>query len=190
MRANQRWRLAAVAAIVMSVPSGDALVAAGPCWAAPVAAPLSDPYRAPRCRWCNGNRGIEYGTGIGATVRAVASGRVSFVGPVAGTTYLVVRHSDGIRATYGNISDVRLRVGQLVVRGMRVGSTAGRFHFGLRRGDRYIDPTPFIGRLVYRPRLIPANGDRPTPARRPVLTCSSGSADRRQSETAAVRIQS
>lgn len=193
MRPAHRWRLAIVTIVVMSALPRDVIAAVGPCWTAPVDAPVSDPYRAPRCRWCSGNRGIEYRTGTGVAVKAVASGRVSFVGSVAGTTYLVVRHADGVRATYGNISGVRFRAGQLVIRGMRVGSTAGRFHFGLRRGDQYLDPTPFIGRLVHRPRLIPANGDRPAPGPDPVLTCRSKSVGPpvgAQSEIGAMRIQS
>ena len=34
---------------------------------------------------------------------AVASGEVTFSGTVAGTRYVVVRHADGLRVTYGNL---------------------------------------------------------------------------------------
>ncbi len=160
-----------VAVLSMIQPSGVARAA--PCWRPPVSAPISDPFRLPNCRWCPGNRGVEYATSAGATVTAVATGRVSFVGSVAGTGYVVVRHGDGRRVTYGNVTDSRLEMGDLVVRGMQIGTTAGRLHLGLRRNERYVDPTPLIGRLVYSPRLIPSDGARPAPAPAPRWRCAS-----------------
>jgi murein DD-endopeptidase MepM/ murein hydrolase activator NlpD len=147
------------------------IVSAGECWRPPVAAPVTDPFRHPACRWCAGNRGIEYGTEPGVEVRAVAAGRVTFAGRVAGTGYLVIRHRDGRRATYGGLSAWRFGRGDLVLSGMIVGTSAGPLHFGLRDHDRYIDPSPWIGRIVRRPWLVPVTGDRPVRAPRPVLRC-------------------
>jgi murein DD-endopeptidase MepM/ murein hydrolase activator NlpD len=161
----------AITAAVVSLLSPIGVARAGQCWRAPVDAHVSDPFRAPMCRWCPGNRGIEYDTASGAHVTAVASGVVTFAGSIAGTSYVVVRHADGLRVTYGNVSSSSLHAGGLVVRGMRVGSTTGRLHFGVRRGERYIDPTPMIGLLVSTPRLIPVNGDRATPAPPPRWRC-------------------
>jgi murein DD-endopeptidase MepM/ murein hydrolase activator NlpD len=158
-------------AVAVSMLSPIGVARAGQCWRAPVEAPISDPFRAPACRWCPGNRGIEYDTSRGAEVTAVAAGVITFAGSVAGTGYVVIRHADGLRATYGNVSFDNLHVGDLVVRGMRVGSTTGRLHLGVRRGGSYIDPTPLIGSLVFTPRLIPANDDRATPAPTPRLRC-------------------
>jgi murein DD-endopeptidase MepM/ murein hydrolase activator NlpD len=147
-------------------------VAAGTtCWLPPVAADVVDPYREPECRWCPGNRGLEYRTPADAEVRAVATGTVVFSGTVAGAGYLVVRHADGRRATYGNLAQRRFVQGEAVARGVVVGRTAGRFHFGLRDGDRYIDPAPSIGRLVGVVRLVPVDGTAPAPAPQPRLSC-------------------
>jgi murein DD-endopeptidase MepM/ murein hydrolase activator NlpD len=144
--------------------------AADACWRAPVVAPVADPFREPGCAWCPGNRGIEYASPAGAAVTAVATGRVTFSGRVAGTPYVVVRHADGIRVTYGNVAS-DLSTGDVVVGGTRVGATVGRFHFGVREGTRYLDPAPLIGRLVGVVRLIPIGGDPPAAGPPPVLRC-------------------
>ena len=147
------------------------VVHAGGCWSKPVAAAVTDPFREPECRWCPGNRGLEYATTAGTVVRAVAAGTVTFAGMVAGTTYVVVRHADGPRATDGNLEHRTVDVADTVVRGALVGRTAGRFHFGVRDGDTYIDPAPFIGTLRWRTRLIPTDGSPAPPPPPPELVC-------------------
>ncbi len=166
-----RRRLSAAVIIVSCLLQPSTVVSAARCWRAPVDAPISDPYRQPACRWCPGNRGIKYDTPPGAAVFAVATGRVTFVGSVAGTEFVVIRDVDGLRVTYGNITGNQIKRGDLVIRGVQVGLTAGPFHFGVRDEARYIDPTPMIGRLVYSPRLIPHDGSAAAGARKPKLRC-------------------
>jgi len=164
------WRASLVVMAVTALASPE-IVHARPCWEPPVDAPVTDPFRPPACRWCPGNRGIEFGTPAGFRVRAVATGRVTFAGPVAGTFYVVVRHGDGRRVTYANLDRPAFDVDDLVVRGQTVGRTAGRLHLGVRVGGRYVDPTPMLGRWVFRARLVPSDGgpgNPPPPAR---LTC-------------------
>jgi murein DD-endopeptidase MepM/ murein hydrolase activator NlpD len=156
-------------ALASIVPVGVAT--AVPCWHPAVTAAVTDPFRQPECRWCAGNRGIEYGTPPDAPVSAIATGRVSYTGTIAGVGYLVVRLASGWRVTYGNLS-ANHRVGDLVIRGSVVGVTAGRFHLGLRDGEEYIDPAPYLGRLVSRPRLIPTDGSRANPSGPRRLTCA------------------
>lgn len=146
-------------------------VTAAPCWRPPVVAPVSDPFRAPRCSWCPGNRGIEYDTEPGATVRAAAGGVVTFSGVVAGTRYVVVEVAGGWRHTYGQLGATTLRQGDRVVSGIPIGTVAGRFHFGVRLGDRYVDPAPMLGAWTYRPRLIPTDGAPGPAAGPPRLRC-------------------
>jgi murein DD-endopeptidase MepM/ murein hydrolase activator NlpD len=145
-------------AIAIIVPGSWQSAAAATCWQPPVEAPVTDPFRAPTCPYCAGNRGIEYGTPAGSPVRAVAAGRVTFAGAVAGTVYVVVEHADRLRVTYGNLDDRTVGVGDAVVRGMLLGVTAGRFHLGLRRNDTYLDPNPFIGVWRGIVRLVPTDG--------------------------------
>ena len=164
-----RSSAALLGAVLLLVPA--ATVGAAPCWSPPVAAAVTDPFRQPACAWCPGHRGIEFGTAPGTPVRAVATGHVTFAGSVVGTVYVVVRHGDGRRVTYGNLESEAYDVGELVVRGQLVGRAAGRFHLGLRVGDRYVDPGPYLGRYVRQPRLIPVDGGAPNPAPPPRLRC-------------------
>jgi murein DD-endopeptidase MepM/ murein hydrolase activator NlpD len=171
-RPRSRCALAVAAVVTALAPAG--FVQAAPCWSPPVTASITDHFREPACAWCPGNRGIEYGTAGGEPVLAVASGVVTFAGRVAGTRYVVVRHADGRRVTYGNLAETALAEGDVVTRGSVVGRAAGRFHLGLRDGDRYIDPAPFIGALRGVVRLIPADGSTPAPAPPPRLRCPGG----------------
>lgn len=152
-----------VVTVVIAMVVAPAVSVAAPCWQPPVDAPVADPFRAPACRWCPGNRGIEYRTRAGTAVRAVAAGRVTFAGSVAGERYVVVRHADGRRATYGNLASVAVGAGDDVVARSIVGTASGSTHFGLRRGDTYIDPTPYLGRAVTVTRLIPLDGAAANP---------------------------
>lgn len=138
--------------------SFGAVSPAVPCWQPPVTGPIIDPFRAPPCRYCAGRRGIDFQTGAASAVRPVAAGRVTFSGPVAGTSYVVVEHANGWKVTYGELSGVRVRRGASVARGAVLGTADGRFHFGLRANGRYRDPEPYLGHLVGRPRLVPIDG--------------------------------
>jgi murein DD-endopeptidase MepM/ murein hydrolase activator NlpD len=161
----------------MSFVFALALVAATPCWEPPVVAPVVDPFRAPACTYCPGNRGIEYGPQPGQVVRAVAGGTVEFAGTVAGTRYVVVEHADGLRATYGRLGTLSVGRGTVIASGARIGTTTDRFYFGLRRpepSDEPIDPTPMLGARRFPARLVPLDG---TPAPWPgpgTLACRNG----------------
>ena len=141
------------------------------CYTPPINAVVVDPFRAPDCVYCAGNRGLEYEPAAGTVVRAAAAGTVEFSGTVVRVRYVVVRQSDGLRASYGYLATIDLRVGERVVAGQRVGTTPTRFFFGLRNGDVYLDPQPHLGVLVGRPRLVPIDGSPPRAAPAPQLQC-------------------
>ena len=157
-------RAVLISFVLIAFGSAPPVVSAGACWHPPVTAGVADPFREPPCRWCPGNRGIEYRSKPGDPVRAVAAGRVTFSGTVAGSAYVVIEHADGLRATYGNLAHRLFTPGEVVTAGVLVGHAAGPFHFGLRNGERYIDPAPFIGRVVGVVRLVPADGSASPPA--------------------------
>ena len=114
-------------ALVVSLLAPAGLSPPSSCLLPPVAAPVVDPFRAPPCEWCPGNRGLQYGAAPGAVVRAAAAGVVSFAGVVAGTRYVVVDHSaGGLRATYGDVAASELAVGDVVVAGAVVGRVGER----------------------------------------------------------------
>ena len=131
---------------------------AAPCWRPPVAGKVTDPFRAPSCPYCSGNRGLEYRVGVNAQVRAVATGTVAWAGSIAGTRYVVVRHANGWRTTYGKLVSTHLSQGDTVAGRSVIGRATGPFYFGLRVGATYRDPAPLLGRLVGRQRLVPTDG--------------------------------
>ena len=163
--------LMVLGSVWVSAATGAA-AAAESCWRPPVEGTIVDPFRPPACRWCAGNRGIEYRVHPGSTVRAVAGGEVTHAGPVAGRLYVVVRHADGRRVTYGFLDDATVSRGQRVARGQPIGTTTDAFHLGLRGTDgTYVDPAPLLGELRGRPRLVPIDGSRARAAPSPVLRC-------------------
>jgi len=131
-------------------------------YVAPVDAPVIDHFRPPACLWCSGNRGIDYGTPAGVAVHAAAAGRVSFAGQVGGDLFVVVGHPDGLRTTYGFLGAISVATGDAVAQGQVVGSTAGPLHFGVRRGDIYLDPELLLAGAAVRAHLVPSDG---SPAR-------------------------
>jgi murein DD-endopeptidase MepM/ murein hydrolase activator NlpD len=152
---------------------------AQPCWRPPVPdAEIVDPFRSPTCPWCAGNRGLEFRVDAPVGVGAVASGSVTFAGRVAGVAYVVVELPSGWRLTYGRLASIEVATGDVVLAGRRLGVTSEAFYFGLRIGDTYVDPSPFLGTVVGRPRLVPTDAtprraappartvcDRPAPVR-------------------------
>ncbi|HEX9260805.1 MAG TPA: M23 family metallopeptidase [Acidimicrobiales bacterium] len=120
-------------------------------------APVLRPFVAPACRWCPGNRGIDYATRAGVSVRAIGSGRVSFAGRVGRDLFVTVTHPDGLRSTYAFLGAVLVSRGATVFVGEPVGVTAGHLHLGIRRGDGYIDPELLLGPVrTRRARLVPS----------------------------------
>lgn len=157
-----------LAAALTSLLAWPPTAVAAPCWRPPVTGTIIDPFREPPCPYCPGNRGLEYRITGRSPVQAVESGVVSWAGLVAGERYVVVRHGNGWRATYGRLASASLRTGDVVLGGQRIGDAEDLLYFGLRDGFRYIDPAPFLGELVGRWRLIPTDGRdaRPPPAPR------------------------
>jgi murein DD-endopeptidase MepM/ murein hydrolase activator NlpD len=141
------------------------------CYLPPISSPVVDPFRAPACEFCPGNRGLEYEPAVGTRVTAAAAGSVAFSGLVAGVRYVVVEQIDGRLATYGRLAVAQVVVGGSVGAGDVIGTTTGRVYFGLREGDQYIDPAPFLGTLKSRPRLIPIDGSAARPPPPPTLRC-------------------
>lgn len=57
-------------------------------------------------------RQSQYGPEPDTVVVAAADGEVTFAGTVAGTRWIVIRHGDGLLASYGRLGASRVRVGQ------------------------------------------------------------------------------
>lgn len=124
----------------------------------PVDAPIIDPFRLPPEPWLAGNRGIEYDTSPGQTVRASASGVVVFSGQVGGDLFVTIRHSSELRTTVGFIEESLVEVGEMVAAGQPIALAGASMHFSARRGDRYIDPESLFGTVRVVVRLVAGAG--------------------------------
>lgn len=121
----------------------------------PVAAPVSDGFRAPITIWGAGNRGLEYDTSPGDPVAASADGQVVFAGRVADGLHVTIAHGDGLRTSYSFLAEITVTVGRRVHQGDQVGVAGDSFHFGARLDDRYIDPATLFGGSVVEVELLP-----------------------------------
>ncbi|MFI1334384.1 murein hydrolase activator EnvC family protein [Streptomyces sp. NPDC020845] len=129
-------------------------------------------WEPPPTPWAAGHRGVDLAARTGRPVRAAAAGRVSFTGQVAGRGVLTIELSGTgrppLRTTYEPVRTVvakgeRVRAGQ-VVGALSAGPfhcPSGCLHWGLRRGDRYLDPLSLLTPSMLRhgpSRLLPVFG--------------------------------
>ncbi len=121
----------------------------------PVDAPVVDHFRLPDGHYGAGNRGLEYGTSPGQSVRAINAGRVSFSGPVAGRISVSIRHPDGRVSSLTGLEVAVVVRGELVARGAVVGTAGARTHLGVREDGRYVDPAPLLCVGRRRAVLVP-----------------------------------
>jgi murein DD-endopeptidase MepM/ murein hydrolase activator NlpD len=152
-----RALLAAVLTAVVPAPVTVAL------WTAPLGDPpaVVRPFEAPASPYGPGHRGVDLAGGPGTPVLAAGAGVVVFAGMVAGRPVVSIEHSGGLRTTYEPVTPT-VAAGQAVARGSPIGTllpghpgcpAPACLHWGLRRGDTYLDPL-----LLLRPprvRLLP-----------------------------------
>lgn len=136
-------------------------------WPLPGEPPVVRRFDPPPQPWLPGHRGVDLAADAGVPVLAAGDGVVTFAGAVAGRPVLTVTHVAGLRTTYEPVhSDVE--VGTPVLAGVPIGRLrAGHpgclapacLHWGLRRGDTYLDPLALLGRGSVR--LLPLEGASP-----------------------------
>jgi murein DD-endopeptidase MepM/ murein hydrolase activator NlpD len=118
----------------------------------PVDGPVARGFDPPDERWQAGHRGVDLRADVGAVVVAAVGGTISFAGRVAGKPVVVVDHGDGLRTTYEPVL-ARVAVGTRVGAGSTIGVLAAGhdcpggscLHWGLKRGDTYLDPLSLLG---------------------------------------------
>jgi murein DD-endopeptidase MepM/ murein hydrolase activator NlpD len=132
-------------------------------WGWPLAgAPVvARPFDPPPTPYAAGHRGVDLAGMAGQPVLAAGAGVVAFAGMVAGRPVVSVEHPGGLRTTYEPVQPL-VAAGQPVARGSPLGLLVGGhagcpaeacLHWGLRRGQTYLDPM-----LLLRPprvRLLP-----------------------------------
>jgi hypothetical protein len=161
------WASAALLVVVAVLAAAVPAAASPPLFVAPADAPVVDGWDPPRTAFGPGNRGIDYGVGPGADVRAAGDGEVVFAGQVGGRLHVVVLHEGGIRTSYSFVEDVLVHRGQVLRQGDVLAHASGRFHFGARVGDEYIDPSTLFS-AVARYHLAPLRDRKPYPLAREI----------------------
>src|SRR5215210_4495015 len=153
--------------------SGRAHAAPAACgaWLPPIDGPVVRPFEAPAFAYGPGHRGVDLAAPAGTPVQAAGDGVVSFAGSVAGSLHVVVAHDVGegpaLRTTYAFLAGADVRAGDRIARGQVVGVLGGSgpehepgaLHFGLRLGDRYLDPQRLFDScdLTQLVRLVPVD---------------------------------
>lgn len=139
--------------------------------------PVLRGWEPPATEYGRGHRGADLGAGAGTRVLAAATGRVSFAGGVAGRGVLVIAlagtGAPPLRTTYEPVRPLvakgdEVTVGQVVavVSDGPFHCASGCLHWGLRRGDAYLDPLSLLPPSALRrgpSRLLPVAGV-PVPA--------------------------
>lgn len=112
----------------------------------PVRGPIIQHFVAPPCERCAGHRGITIATQSGQAVVAVLPGTISYVGEVAGLTYVVQVIRPGVKVTYGWLTpQVQMSVGDEVTRGQVLGWAGEKTYLGVRVGGVYVEPLRYLG---------------------------------------------
>ena len=141
-------------AAVGSAPSPWVADPAGGSWGWPLdpVPGVVHPFQRPDSPWGPGHRGIDLSATVGQVVTAVADGKVTFAGSVAGRGVVVVSHGR-LRSTYEPVLPM-VRRGDVVSRGTPIATLTSVgshclphacLHLGARRGDWYVDPLPLLG---------------------------------------------
>ncbi len=134
----------------------------------PVEGRVTRPFLRPTGRYAAGHRGVDLDAPAGAAVRATARGTVAHAGPVGGVTWVSIDHPDGLRTSYGPLTDLRVVAGLRVAAGEVLGVVAAGhhgdpdrdagLHLGVRRGEEYLDPSGVPDLAPPRPTLLDVGG--------------------------------
>ena len=129
-------------------------VAVAALWSSPLGAPplVTRPFDAPSSPYGPGHRGVDLAGGPGSPVLAAGDGVIVFAGMVAGRPVVSVDHAGGLRTTYEPV-DPSVAAGMRISRGSVLGTlraghlgcpVAACLHWGLRRGETYLDPLTLL----------------------------------------------
>lgn len=105
------------------------------------------PFDPPSSPWGSGHRGVDLDISAGSEIFSAREGTVFFVGTIAGSPSISIKHSELIRTTYTPVKS-DLTVGTAVAAGQKIGILqAGHpgLHFGAKIDDyHYLNPLLLI----------------------------------------------
>lgn len=122
---------------------------------APFASPLKDPFRFTSgfgYRWGRLHAGTDFAAPHGTPIYSTADGVVTHADWSSGYGRLVkIQHEFGIETRYAHMSKIRVKTGQRVSRGERIGdmgntgrSTGTHLHYEVRVGGEPVNPMIYI----------------------------------------------
>jgi murein DD-endopeptidase MepM/ murein hydrolase activator NlpD len=162
----------AAAAPPAAVPDG----ASGPTtvgargYVAPVPGQVAHEFDPPSREWDAGHRGVDLRAALGSVVVAPGAGVITFAGKVAGKPVVVVTHPDGLRSSLEPVA-AAAAAGTAVAAGEPIGTLVTApgdpanpghcvpddcVHWGVRRGEVYLDPLVLLGAATPIVLLPPA----------------------------------
>lgn len=103
-------------------------------------------------RWGRAHEGIDMAGPVGTPIYSTGDGVVIFAGWQSGYGNLIkIQHELGTETRYGHLSKIRVKVGQKVSRGSKIGdmgntgrSTGSHLHYEVRVNGRAVNPMSFI----------------------------------------------
>ncbi|WP_311215205.1 MULTISPECIES: M23 family metallopeptidase [unclassified Arthrobacter] len=109
--------------------------------------------------WLSGHRGVDLGpVSDDGKVTAPSDGVVTFAGVVVDRPVLTIDHGDGLKSSFEPVTS-ELKAGDTVRKGQNIGSmepghcsSATCLHWGVRRGEVYVNPLGFVEDL--RPSIL------------------------------------
>ncbi|MFD3838763.1 murein hydrolase activator EnvC family protein [Streptomyces sp. NPDC058642] len=143
--------------------------AVGRTWPVGVRPSVLRGWEPPATAYSRGHRGVDLAAAPGTPVRAVAAGRVLYAGRVAGKGVVSVELTGtDLRTTYEPVT-ASVEKGDEVAPGEVLGTvaatgshcTAPCVHWGLRKGEVYLDPLSLLPPWLLRrgpSRLLPVLG--------------------------------
>ncbi|MFE6525858.1 murein hydrolase activator EnvC family protein [Streptomyces sp. NPDC057794] len=149
--------------------AGGTVPAVGRAWPVGLRPPVLRGWEPPATVYGPGHRGVDLAAAPGAPVRAVAAGRVTFAGRVAGKGVVSVELTGTgdppLRTTYEPVT-ASVEEGDLVAPGQVIGTVdasgshcaATCVHWGLRRDGTYLNPLSLLPPWLLRggpSRLLP-----------------------------------
>jgi hypothetical protein len=150
VRVLRRSLLVVVAGCLLLPVAASAVSWRWPLAGTPLVARGFDPPPVP---WAAGHRGVDLRGTVGAAVLAAGSGVVGYAGVLAGRGVVAVHHEGGLETTYEPLSVV-VHEGEHVGIGAILGYLRPGhgdcgigfvcLHWGLRRGDDYLDPRQLL----------------------------------------------
>ncbi len=165
--ARARWLITVLAAVALLastvLPNGPAFAGTSSRWDWPIDGThqVTRDFDPPAVKWGSGHRGVDLAGEAPMPVYAAGDGTVSYAGVLAGRGVVAVTHPNGLKTTYEPVT-TSVTVGAVVTGGQQIGVLeaghagcpgAACLHWGLRRGETYLDPLSLL--KPRKVRLLP-----------------------------------